>query len=698
MQRLVRLGVLVGAAAWVLAACSGGGGGGDGAALAGSDATGPSPGTVLGGGQGTGTGSNGGGGGLLGGGATDGNADATGGTDVAGPGTGDSGGATAGQPGFCEPGTLDCVGPSTVGLCNQAGTEFIETDCPEGQGCFKGNCVPQICQPGQPKGECYADASNEYLACNAAGTDWEPVPCPNGETCYQGQCSNLLCPPNKSVCAGTSAFKVCLPDGSGYGDPQICPKGQLCDPNVGECVDACQANAKANIYLGCEYLAVDLDNVEGGEAQPVGVVVSAPADNQSAAELTFTDLRNGQKLSAADLGVASLQVQPGELVVFTLPVNGSQGSNPLDGSIVTKAGYAIRSTAPVTVHQFNPLNGDNVFTNDASLLLPTNLAGREYFAMSWPHNVVPQPEGDAIFHGFISVLAVEDGETNVEVIPRASVASGVSVPPISPMQSRTFTLTRGDVLNLETSDVGDDLTGTWIHATKKIVVFSGHECANIPKEIGFCDHVEQQLFPVSTWGKEYVADAFYPRNDAQFDVWRIVGGADGVHVTTDPPVHGFESFTVNKGTWVEMQVQGSFRISGDGPFAVAHYLTGSNYPGFDKVCEGAIPSGIGDPALTLAVPVGQFLNHYVVLTPPGYQENYLNIVALSDAAKVEVDGAPVAMSPESVGASGYVVYQVPVSEGVHTIDADGPIGVTAYGYDCDVSYAYPGGLRLKKIN
>ena len=40
-----------------------------------------------------------------------------------------------------------------------------------------------------------------------------------------------------------------------------------------------------------------------------------------------------------------------------------------------------------------------------------------------------------------------------------------------------------------------------------------------------------------------------------------------------------------------------------------------------------------------------------------------------------------------------------LGEGAHTlILPNGTFGVTAYGYNCDVSYAYPGGLNLLQLN
>ena len=45
--------------------------------------------------------------------------------------------------------------------------------------------------------------------------------------------------------------------------------------------------------------------------------------------------------------------------------------------------------------------------------------------------------------------------------------------------------------------------------------------------------------------------------------------------------------------------------------------------------------------------------------------------------------------------TGYGIIQAPVQPGVHTVVGSQAFGLTAYGYDCDVSYAYPGGLKLQ---
>lgn len=598
---------------------------------------------------------------------------------------------------FCIPGSLTCLSTTQKGICKDDGSDYRAEACPEGFFCDAGSCKEQVCTPGEPEGEGKCVAPTAYSVCNETGTDWTWAECEPGLSCYQGKCVSYKCPPDEVICKGLTAVQKCMPTEDGGYDwevTELCANG-LCKD--GKCLGACEVNLKQESYLGCDYWAVDLDNSEGGQYMPVGLVVSAPGGGGDAA-ITVLDMSKvpAVELAPADLSVTAMDVPEGTLKVFMLP-NG----HDIDGSIQTNKSFRVKSTAPVTVHQFNPLNGEAVYSNDASLLLPSHTGGQEYYVLSWPMRT-----SKYTLRGFFAVVATQEGITKVSVTPTSATLKGVNVDAMqaNPTTPYVFYLEQGDVLNVETDGAqGADLTGTKIVSDKKVNVLGGHECANIPMYpniVDWCDHLEEQLFPVNTWGSRYMADAFAPRNGSQLDTWRIVSGAAGVNVNLIPSLAGpFKN--LKKGQWVEFQTAQSFEISATGPIMVGHYMQGSNYPGASKVCytkgSDTPTTGIGDPSLTLVVPVEQYLSEYVFLIPDAYQTDYVNVVKKKDA-DVLLDGVKVIQPFTNLGSDNvWAVAQVQIADGVHTITSSDVFGITAYGYDCDVSYAYPGGLNMKSM-
>jgi len=457
---------------------------------------------------------------------------------------------------FCQPGQPICLDETTRGICNDLGSDYDPQPCEDETVCDGGFCMEVACTPGELKGECVGPTA--MYICNEMGTAFVAQNCEGGFTCNAGECVDWLCNPGDKICKGMTAVQECVDDGEGGYEWEVVEEcnGGMCDN--GKCVSACEVNIKQNTYLGCGYYAVDLDNIEGGMYEPVGVVVSNPMGG-SDAEITITNSATGKELTSGELGGASLTVPPGSLKVYLLPVNFD-----LDGSALINRSFRIDSTTPVTVHQFNPLTGDSIFTNDASLLLPAHAGGLEYIVMSWYMRTWIET-----LRGFAAVVATQPGTTVVKVEAASAIVAGPGVSAMVKGQTKSFTMEQGDVLNLEVNgNEGDDLTGTIITADKKVSVFGGHECANIHVEYERCDHIEQQLFPLHAWGSHYIGDPFHPRTATHIDTWRILGGEDNITVTLDPPVAG--PFNLDKGQWVEFDTQEPFEAKGTGRFLLGH--------------------------------------------------------------------------------------------------------------------------------
>ncbi len=614
----------------------------------------------------------------------------------------------------------------------------------------------QVCIPGDVKA-CVIEGSRQALLCNASGTAFVEGEC-TGEDgspslCIDGACT--ACIPNKNVCEGDDHVMKCRPDGSGYDLYQDCladTGGDVCFN--GECQSLCAINIKFNSYIGCDYWGVDLDNafVPGGgrgyydaQGAQYAIAVANPPDSPRPAVIEVSYREGGEVQpvpfvldpSAGDGGsstapMPTAPLQPGELRVYRLP------RRDVNGTTLAPLAYRVTSSVPIIAYQFNPLENENVFSNDASLLLPATLLGKEYVVMT-------REQTFDQLRGYLTVVAVLPGETTVAVDVTASTEAGAVYPgspdeqPIAHMEpgdSAIFTLHQFDVLNIETDSPGADLTGSRVRSDQRVAVFGGSEAANAPNTArcvdidpvsgeGVCewdgstpcrdlmdcvaagfntccaDHLEQQLFPVSTWGSHYIATKSWDRGQ-EADIWRILAAKDNTTVKLVPPQQGVNVPVLGRGEWFEFESRQHFEILStdpDKPILVGQFLAAQDAP--DPNVGGiAQPgdAGTGDPAFLLAIPVEQYRKDFVILVPAEYENSYVNIVAPTGAA-VALDGVDVLPGYfEPISAAGYSVYRDRLEPGAHTITSDEPAGVIVYGYDQYVSYGYTGGLDLAEIN
>ncbi|MBU6159639.1 MAG: hypothetical protein KGO50_00850 [Myxococcales bacterium] len=480
---------------------------------------------------------------------------------------------------------------------------------------------------------------------------------------------------------------------------------------AGRCTEPCGGNEKS--YLGCGFVAVDLDNsdqaVFGGapaSEQQFSVSVSNPSPEP--AEITVIDAAG--RLVAGPAVVAS-----GDLVTLDLPQANA------DDTGLRPIGYRVISTTPVTAHQFNPRQNSGVYSNDASLLLPINALGTDYMVLGWPTEVQNIPfVGSRPLRSFVTLASAVDGATQVTISApaRTGVAAGPGFAALAAGETRTVTLQAGDVLSMIPPDVDQaDLSGMRIRSDRPIAVFAGAECANVPRNVTYCDHLEEQQLPVDTWGTTYLV-AKQAARGRERDLYRVVSATDGTTVFTVPAQPGAASVTLNAGQVLQFESANDFVLTATAPVTVAQFLTGSSSQLGSDPClrdgvsdfercaipsesscnvgsagENAQPSGIGDPALMMLVPQEQFRTDYTVLTPADYLQDWLTLIVPATAS-VTLDGAPVTVSAQALADSGLVIYRVPVDDGVHRVTATEPMGLYAYGYDCDVSYSYAGGLNL----
>lgn len=496
---------------------------------------------------------------------------------------------------------------------NKADAGASKTDAKSGSKDVPGLLDGQVCVPGSSEG-CYSES--QVKKCAPDGSGWQIVTCRDDSgtllPCAEPGICAVCTVGNQGCDAKDSSHLLVCDDKGQWKDAGSCNvnNGEVCIG--GKCQKSCEFNAKAKTYAGCAFWATDLDNafVPGGgqsffdAANAQYAIVIANASDKLLSGVTISTNLGVQDVDSKFEPLDYSPLQPGEVRVFNLPPRN------IDGTTQEPLAWRVTSTAPVAAYQFNPLENVNVYSNDASLLLPDEVLGKYYIVLS-------REQSFSVLRGFVTVVGTKQGATKTKVTitfgPDTKKTLNGTIKlidadsktikelPIKSYKSKeagTFELGFGEVLNIETDVVGADLTGTVVQANQNVAVFAGSEAANAPNtnhcnvdacsdsaigkgdKCGVCewdgktpcnnnehcqqfitccaDHLEMQQFPVKTWGTHYVAVKLKPRAQ-ESDNWRIVAAKDGTKVALIPPQK--DPYTgkpinipvLNSGEWFDFQ-------------------------------------------------------------------------------------------------------------------------------------------------
>lgn len=568
------------------------------------------------------------------------------------------------------------------------------------------------------------------------------------------------CQPNQVRCNGADAER-CAEDGSGFVRVDTCEgeNGLAC--REGGCVNLCFLASEERSNVGCEYWAVDLDNADIDEslnaaAQQFAVVISNPEpDVSSTVTIEQDDTAPGEAGNPVEIARAT--IAPFSLQVFKLgprEVDGSPAGefNTGTNTALTRAAYRIRTSVPVVVYQFNPLENVDVFSNDASLLKPVEALGGSdalepaYVVLGWPQTIASTENPDTNFsptvptdlRAFLTIVGTRE-KTHVRVTPATRVLGGGPIADTQADGTIEVTVDPFDVVNLETDDFNADFTGSVVESDHPVVVFSGSEASDAPyfqtlSERACCaDHLEEQLDPVRTAGKRYIATVSPNRTRAVAqaggildpvdapDYFRVIAVTDAgarIRTTLEAPNSSIE--LEHRGAFVTIPASRDFQLQSDEPVMLSSVSPSQAAAGVPRLLPG------GDPSLLVIPPIEQFRSTYVFLTPDRYNFDFVRIIAPSDAdiRFDEQDIADVAGCTKSnvdsfdaTADAPFVVYRCQLSfpvidpspeavepfsagiqnDGVHEILSSRKIGVLVDGFDRYVSYAYAAGTELKEI-
>jgi hypothetical protein len=533
------------------------------------------------------------------------------------------------------------------------------------------------------------------------------------------------------------------------GCPNLCARAQEEKSNVG-----CE-------YWAVDLDNAMISEAKNASGQQFAVVVSNPQPDVGVAVQIYQDDGQPGDAPApveiAQVTIAPLNLRVFKL--GPREVDGSPDGEFNTGSHTahSRAAYKVTSDFPVVAYQFNPLENVNVFSNDASLLKPREALTFDstgptlsYVVAGWPQTIAATDDPNTNFNAaspinlkvFLTIVGTQS-DTQIIVEPTTKIMGGGGIPETNIGGKLEMTIDAFDVVNLETPDLNAfaaDFTGSTIESDKPIAVFVGGEASDAPrfsdlKERRCCaDHLEEQLDPVRTAGKKFALAHSPSRSRTVLEAGGVLGIAPEpeffrfvstiryastvITTTLPPPDDSFELHGL--GDWHEVSTPRDFIAESDQPIHVIQVMASQD--------AANVPRGLpgGDPSLLVVPPREQYRNDYVFLTPDKYAFDFVTIVAAPEATVVldeaVVDGQRCTITPTdglteeergdrplelitytcqlsfaTIEAATGTVLPGQQNDGVHRLTSSYPLGVTVFGFDAYVSYAYAAGTELREI-
>ena len=300
--------------------------------------------------------------------------------------------------------------------------------------------------------------------------------------------------------------------------------------------------------------------------------------------------------------------------------------------------------------------------------------------------------------GYQSSLAIiaQYNDTQLSMIPALNSLIGAT--------TRIF-LQEGETYLIQSAD---DLTGMMIVSNRPIAMLSGHECTNVPTSVSACDHLVEQIPPVSSWGQLFATAPLKGRQ--AYDIFRILASENSTVVevncslSNDEPAlyNATGTYLISERNFIEFRVSsGQYcLIEGSENILVLQYATGYST---DFIT--------GDPTMIIVPALSQYDSVYSLPTiqpkdSSVHFTHYMNIFIPAQyfqldrifLNKRQLNSYNLNFTTIARGGLPQVyAAQVDLTEGVHTlhhVDNEATLGVIMYGFSIWASYGHPGGLNI----
>jgi hypothetical protein len=263
------------------------------------------------------------------------------------------------------------------------------------------------------------------------------------------------------------------------------------------------------------------------------------------------------------------------------------------------------------------------YTSDGYLALPVQQLGTEYIVSSF--NDPSLDNGSQYLTSYTSIVAAYD-KTKVEFTlggERTNYTPGKDRLELG--DKAVNSMNEGDVWLIGVNGDYNDLSGSFVKATKPVAVISGSFCAYVPIHVSACDFIISQDLPMHSWGKKYHVSVIADRLNASYirvyasepntiiyqdgDQWARVNNVGGE----------VEQGYISRRALLEGESPRPVTISADNPISVTQYNCGQSDDGVSS-----------DPFQMVLAPVEQYQTEAIFCTPAvhggfPFKKNYLNI-------------------------------------------------------------------------
>ncbi|KAJ3598355.1 hypothetical protein NHX12_001865 [Muraenolepis orangiensis] len=341
----------------------------------------------------------------------------------------------------------------------------------------------------------------------------------------------------------------------------------------------------------------------------------------------------------------------------------------LQGSMKSSNTVLLEATADVTVTSFSNMK----ISADTALYFPISKWGSEYFIFT--------PTGTP--QGQFKEFSVTNGKNNnrVEMSLKGDVVYGGQS--YAAGQQLVVDLKPYESLQLQSSQ---DLTGSRIVSQQPVGVLSGHTCNFL---FGDCNHVYEQLLPVSSWGSKFIVPSL-----------NLQRRYDSIFIQASQPTQ----VTIKKGNSNKVEsLTGGQSLEVHNTFPDSVFIEADHGIQVLMLFNGVMRSRrrTYDSFLMTILPMNFLCSSYSLVTKSGFSNIALIVALKLKKQELRLDGLPITnLVWHDVPGTDYAFSQVVVrQEPVRIVSSSGfGFGLYGFGLVQGRSFGAPAQCRHPAVN